>query len=128
MLADCARIRPVKILRLSLAALLVVAVSAETDTSSTALFAAIQCALFVLIGNAILEVRDDGIGIPTDAIPHIFERFYQADPSRSDRSDGVGLGLSLVKWAVDQHGGSVEVESSPGHGSCFVVKMPQQSH
>ena len=78
--------------------------------------------------NAILEVRDDGIGIPTDAIPHIFERFYQADPSRSDRSEGVGLGLSLVKWAVDQHGGSVEVESTPGHGSRFVVKIPQQSH
>jgi heavy metal sensor kinase len=73
---------------------------------------------------AILEVSDDGIGIAPDALPHIFERFYRADPSRSNRADGAGLGLSLVKWAVDQHHGSVNVESSPGEGSRFIVHFP----
>jgi signal transduction histidine kinase len=74
--------------------------------------------------NAILEVADDGIGIAPDAVPHIFERFYRADPSRANRADGAGLGLSLVKWAVDQHHGSVQVESMPGRGTRFVVTLP----
>jgi heavy metal sensor kinase len=74
--------------------------------------------------NALLEVSDDGVGIAPDALPHIFERFYRADPSRSNRADGAGLGLSLVKWAVEQHHGSVDVESSPGAGSTFLVRFP----
>jgi len=74
--------------------------------------------------GAILEVSDDGIGIASDALPHIFERFYRADPSRSNRADGAGLGLSLVKWAVDQHHGTVDVESVPGEGSRFFVRFP----
>ena len=71
-----------------------------------------------------LVVKDDGLGIPPDSVPHIFERFYRADPSRSNRADGAGLGLSLVKWAVDQHHGSVDVETSPGTGSTFRVIFP----
>jgi len=71
-----------------------------------------------------LEVRDNGIGIAPDALPHIFERFYRADPSRSNRADGAGLGLSLVKWAVDQHNASISVESDLGKGSRFVVRFP----
>lgn len=74
--------------------------------------------------DAVLEVTDDGIGIVPEAIPHIFERFYRADPSRANRADGAGLGLSLVKWALDQHHGSVQVESAPGSGTRFVVKIP----
>ena len=74
--------------------------------------------------TAMLEVQDDGIGIPNEALPHIFERFYRSDPSRSDRSEGAGLGLSLVKWAVDQHHGSIEVESTPNRGSRFRMKLP----
>jgi len=74
--------------------------------------------------SATLEVQDDGIGIPNEALPHIFERFYRSDPSRSDRSEGAGLGLSLVKWAVDQHHGSIEVESTPNKGSRFRMKLP----
>jgi heavy metal sensor kinase len=74
--------------------------------------------------DAVLEVADDGIGIVPEAVPHIFERFYRADPSRANRADGAGLGLSLVKWAVDQHHGSVQVDSTPGNGTRFVVKIP----
>jgi signal transduction histidine kinase len=73
--------------------------------------------------SAIVEVSDDGPGIMPDALPHIFERFYRADPSRSDRA-GAGLGLSLVKWAVDQHSGTVKVDSTPGLGSRFTVRLP----
>ncbi len=71
-----------------------------------------------------IEVTDSGIGIEPEALPHIFERFYRADPSRSNRADGAGLGLSLVKWATDQHHASVEVDSTPGQGSTFRVKFP----
>src|SRR5262249_17348153 len=71
-----------------------------------------------------LEVRDNGIGMPADALPHIFERFYRVDASRTNRADGAGLGLSLVKWAVDQHHGSVDVQSNPGEGSTFRVVFP----
>jgi heavy metal sensor kinase len=74
--------------------------------------------------DAILEVADDGIGIAPDAIPHIFERFYRADPSRANSAEGAGLGLSLVKWALDQHRGSVQVDSTPGSGTRFTVKIP----
>jgi len=78
--------------------------------------------------NAVLEVRDDGIGIPPEALPHIFERFYRADPARSDRADGAGLGLSLVKWAVDQHHGSIRVESGLGKGTRVAIQIPLAKH
>ncbi len=76
------------------------------------------------MNDAVLEIADDGIGIAAEGIPRIFERFYRADPSRANRADGAGLGLSLVKWAVDQHQGSIHVESTPGSGTRFIVKIP----
>jgi heavy metal sensor kinase len=76
-------------------------------------------------GNqAALEVRDSGIGIPAEAIPHIFDRFFRVDSSRSADVPGVGLGLTLVKWAVEAQGGSIQVESASGAGSCFTVLLP----
>ncbi len=74
--------------------------------------------------NAILEVCDDGNGIHAEALPYIFERFYRADPSRSTRVEGAGLGLSLVKWAVDQHHGSIHVDSAPDKGTRVTVTLP----
>lgn len=78
--------------------------------------------------DAILEMADDGIGIAPEAVPHIFERFYRTDPSRANRADGAGLGLSLVKWAVDQHHGSIHVDSAPGRGTRITVALPLLSN
>ncbi len=69
-----------------------------------------------------ITVRDDGIGIPAEALPHIFERFYRVDAAR-DRS-GTGLGLSIVQWIVEAHGGSIHVESKPGKGTRFLLRFP----
>jgi signal transduction histidine kinase len=69
-----------------------------------------------------IVVADSGIGISSDHLPHIFERFYRADPSRT--SGGAGLGLSLVKAAVEAAAGEISVSSTPGQGTTFSVKLP----
>jgi signal transduction histidine kinase len=74
--------------------------------------------------HARLDVVDTGIGMAPEVSAHVFERFYQADPSRSSPPGGAGLGLSLVKWIVDRHHGRVTVDSHPGHGSTFTVTLP----
>ena len=71
-----------------------------------------------------LEVLDDGSGMPAEAIPHLFDRFYRVDGARSGRGNGSGLGLAIVKWIVQQHGGSVSVESRLGEGSVFTIILP----
>lgn len=70
------------------------------------------------------EIRDDGIGIAEENIPHIWERFYQVDPARDPNQSGTGLGLSMVKWIVEAHGGSIEVKSRLGEGSSFIFHLP----
>ena len=77
-------------------------------------------------GNAILDVVDDGIGIPPEALPHVFKRFFRVDGSRSRErgAGGAGLGLSIVKSICDAHGARVEVSSTPGQGSQFRVRQP----
>ncbi|MCC7371685.1 MAG: HAMP domain-containing protein [Chloroflexi bacterium] len=74
--------------------------------------------------TARLEVADDGIGIPSEHLPRVFDRFYRVDPARSRATGGTGLGLSIVKHIVEVHGGSVWAESEPGVGSRFVVTLP----
>jgi heavy metal sensor kinase len=75
--------------------------------------------------TARLVVRDTGIGIAPEHLPHIFERFYRADPARSRLGgSGSGLGLAIVAWLVHAHGGSIEVESQVGAGSCFTFVLP----
>lgn len=71
-----------------------------------------------------IRVADTGIGIPADALPHIFERFYRVDKARSRRAGGAGLGLALAHDIVVAHGGSIDVESAPGQGSRFTVRLP----
>jgi signal transduction histidine kinase len=74
-------------------------------------------------GDAVrVEVRDTGEGIPAEDLPHIWERFYRGENARED-SRGAGLGLALVKELTEAMGGSVEVESVVGQGSCFVVRL-----
>jgi signal transduction histidine kinase len=75
-------------------------------------------------GNAEIVVRDTGIGIPEADQPRVFDRFYRVDKARSRALGGAGLGLSIVRWIVDVHGGEISVESAPGRGSKFVVKLP----
>jgi heavy metal sensor kinase len=75
-------------------------------------------------GQALVEVADTGIGMPPEAVPHIFERFYRVDRSRSRRTGGTGLGLSIVKTTVEGFGGTVQVESEPDRGSTFRVVLP----
>jgi len=71
-----------------------------------------------------IEVRDTGIGIPAHDIPHIFDRFYQADNVSDSNSGGTGLGLYIAKAIVEAHGGHIEVESEVGKGSTFRVLLP----
>lgn len=75
-------------------------------------------------GGASLEVLDNGPGIPQEAIPHLFERFYRIDSSRTKGGHGSGLGLAIVNWIVQQHGGSLEVESRVGEGTVFRILLP----
>lgn len=70
-------------------------------------------------------VSDTGIGIPAEAAPHIFERFYRADRARSRAEGGSGLGLAIAKWVAEAHKGSIGLTSSPGHGSKFTVSLPR---
>jgi signal transduction histidine kinase len=76
--------------------------------------------------SAIVEVRDTGIGIAASDQQHVFDRFYRVDKSRSRSQGGSGLGLAIVKKIVEEHGGTVSVESSPGQGSTFRVSLPTQ--
>jgi PAS domain S-box-containing protein len=71
-----------------------------------------------------ISLRDDGIGIPSTALPRVWEAFYRADNSRGQRASGVGLGLSIVKSLVEAHNGSVSVRSAEGRGSTFTFTLP----
>ena len=74
--------------------------------------------------QAVLEVADNGIGIPPEALPHMFKRFYRVDDSRSREQGGAGLGLSIVKSICAALGASVDVTSVPGIGSSFRIRQP----
>lgn len=76
-------------------------------------------------GKAAVRIEDTGPGIGAEELRHIFEPFYRADPSRSQRIPGSGLGLSVVKTILERHRGEVEVQSKPGEGTVFTVTLPQ---
>ena len=75
-------------------------------------------------GHVRLTVQDEGMGIPPEGIPHIFERFYRTDQSRDRKTGGTGLGLSIAKWIVERHGGWFEVVSRPEVGTRITVVLP----
>jgi len=85
----------------------------------------VRVAVFRDGGAPSLAVRDTGAGIPSDMLPKIFERFW-AGPVRTSGHDGAGLGLSLVKWIVEQHAATLAVVSHPGRGSAFTVRFRRE--
>lgn len=79
-------------------------------------------------GAVEIRIRDDGPGIPPQALDRVFERFYRVDRARSREQGGTGLGLSIVKHIIHSHGGTVRVESEPGLGTIFSVTLPRQKN
>ena len=75
-------------------------------------------------GSVVLRVSDTGTGIPSSALPRVFERFYRVDRARSRETGGTGLGLSIVRHVAENHGGTVSVQSELGRGSTFEVRFP----
>jgi signal transduction histidine kinase len=73
--------------------------------------------------GAVLVVKDSGVGIPAEDLPHIFERFYRADPSRTRGAGHSGLGLAISKAIIDAHNGTISVESAVGQGTRFTVTI-----
>jgi signal transduction histidine kinase len=84
----------------------------------------VSVGLRVAAQRCVLEVRDNGIGISAEDLPHVFERFYRASKDRSRKIDGVGLGLSIARAIVQRHAGEIEIESKLGAGSIVRVSLP----
>lgn len=84
----------------------------------------IEVRVAVVHDNAVVSVRDTGPGIDQDSLPHIFERFYRADAARAADTGGLGLGLSISRRIVEDHGGEVFAESKPGHGATVGFHVP----
>jgi signal transduction histidine kinase len=76
--------------------------------------------------SVVMSVHDSGAGIPSAQLPHIFEKFYQADNQGKAASAGSGLGLAIAKQIVDAHGGTITCESTPGQGTTFTITLPTQ--
>jgi heavy metal sensor kinase len=78
-------------------------------------------------GNAIVTVRDTGVGIASEHLPHVFDRFYRVDKARSREQGGTGLGLSIARSVITAHGGTIELQSTPGQGTMATVTLPQHN-
>ena len=72
-------------------------------------------------------MTDTGIGIPEEAIPQLFDRFYRVDPARTKATGGSGLGLAIAQAIVENHHGQIHIESKFGKGTTVTVTLPQQS-
>ena len=85
---------------------------------------AVHVAITTSAGSVQIDVADNGPGIAPQDLPRIFERFYRVDRSRSRDMGGTGLGLSIVKHVAQVHGGQIDVDSTPGKGSTFRLRLP----
>jgi signal transduction histidine kinase len=90
----------------------------------TPLAGTVTVALEARDGFALASVSDTGIGIAEDDVAHVFDRFWRADKARSREQGGAGLGLSIAKWIVEMHRGTIGVESRLGEGSKFWIRIP----
>jgi signal transduction histidine kinase len=87
----------------------------------------VRCSSAPPAGWVYLEVKDTGVGIPAENLPHIFDRFYRVRNAQTNKIQGLGLGLSFVAWIVDAHGGKIDVTSTPGEGTVFTIRLPADS-
>ena len=80
-------------------------------------------------GKVVIKVSDTGVGIAPGELPHVFDRFWRADParSRSGQRSGAGLGLAISKWIAEAHGGSIQANSRPGRGTTMTVTLPVET-
>jgi signal transduction histidine kinase/DNA-binding response OmpR family regulator len=85
----------------------------------------IKVSLNIINSVAEIRIKDTGIGIPSDRLPHIFDRFYQVDGSASRKHEGTGIGLALTKELIQLHKGSISVNSKEGDGSEFIIRLPR---
>jgi two-component system heavy metal sensor histidine kinase CusS len=92
---------------------------AHTPPGGTVTLVATNCDSAIRI-----DVSDTGVGIPAEALPRVFDRFFRVDPSRSKASGGTGLGLAIVQSILTLHGGSAEITSHLGRGTCVTLRMP----
>jgi signal transduction histidine kinase len=86
--------------------------------------AAVAAAMQRMANGIEVQVIDDGIGIPEESLPHLFQEFYRAPNAKASSEVGTGLGLAIVKGLVDRYGGRIEVESAVGQGAAFTVTFP----
>jgi two-component system phosphate regulon sensor histidine kinase PhoR len=96
----------------------------ENAVNYTSAGGQVNVKLYAANEHVALEVRDNGIGIHPDAVPHIFERFFRAPNARESESRGTGLGLAIVKKIVEAHKATIEVNSQPGEGTTFCIHFP----
>jgi signal transduction histidine kinase len=84
----------------------------------------VKVRLIAHVRFALIQIEDNGIGIPADALPYVFDRFYRVNATRSQ--EGFGLGLAIVQQIAHAHSGKVTVQSAIGKGSCFELLLPRQ--
>jgi two-component system sensor histidine kinase BaeS len=76
-------------------------------------------------GRVVFEVADTGEGIAPEDLPYVFDRFYRGEKSRSRATGGAGLGLAIARGIIEAHGGQIEIESTPGHGTTVRFSLPR---
>jgi len=85
---------------------------------------AIQVRAYPVDGSVFIDVSDNGVGMSRREMNRIFDKFYQVDQTLARKASGCGLGLSIVKFILDAHGGAITVKSQPGKGSTFTIQLP----